>query len=155
MRSGRRVALDVGKARIGVAISDFHSIISTPQPFIRRDAKNSIIAALEIIESNQAIEVYVGLPLNLQSKFTESTRDCLAFAKQLQDLSNVDVRMVDERFTTTLASDSLRAVGQNSKSQREFIDSAAAAIILEVALEHEKTTGSAAGKKVSDFDDEI
>ena len=63
--------------------------------------------------------------------------------------------MVDERFTTTLASESLRAAGKNSISQRAFIDSAAAAVILEIALEHEKATGLAAGIRVMDFGYEV
>ena len=154
MRLGRRIALDVGKARIGVAISDPHAIISSPQPFIRRDDKAAEAVRL-IIDSNEATDVFIGLPLNLQSKFTESTSDCLAFARELQDLVSIDVRLVDERFTTTLASDSLRAAGKNSKSQREFIDSAAAAVILDTALNYEKATGLAAGIKVMDFGDEV
>jgi putative Holliday junction resolvase len=151
---GRRIALDVGKARIGVAISDLHAIISSPQPFIRRDDK-AVEAVLSIIDSNEAAHVFIGLPLNLQSKFTESTRDCLAFARELQDLVSIDVRLLDERFTTTLASDSLRAAGKNSKSQREFIDSAAAAVILDTALNYEKATGLTAGIRVMDFGDEV
>jgi len=151
---GRRIALDVGKARIGVAISDPHAIISSPQPFISRDDK-AVEAVLSIIESNEASDVFIGLPLNLQSKFTESTRDCLAFARELQDLVSIDVRLLDERFTTTLASDSLRAAGKNSKSQREFIDSAAAAVILDTALNYERATGLAAGIRVMDFGDEV
>ena len=99
--------------------------------------------------------MYIGLPLNLQSKFTESTSDCLEFARAIQELVSIDVRLVDERFTTTLASDSLRAAGKNSKNQKEFIDSAAAAVILDTALEYEKATGLAAGIKVMDFDDEV
>ena len=154
MLLGRRIALDVGKARIGVAISDPHAIISSPQPFIRRDDK-AVEAVLSIIESNEATDVFIGLPLNLQSKFTESTRDCLAFARELQDLVSIDVRLLDERFTTTLASDSLRAAGKNSKSQREFIDSAAAAVILDTALNYERATGLAAGIRVMDFGDEV
>ena len=154
MLLGRRIALDVGKARIGVAISDLHAIISSPQPFIRRDDK-AVEAVLSIIDSNEAAHVFIGLPLNLQSKFTESTRDCLAFARELQDLVSIDVRLLDERFTTTLASDSLRAAGKNSKSQREFIDSAAAAVILDTALNYEKATGLTAGIRVMDFGDEV
>lgn len=155
MRSGRRIALDVGKARIGVAMSDFHSIVATPQPFIKRDELSSISTAIDLIQLHEAIEVYVGLPLNLKSNFTESTNDCLAFAKELQGLLSIDVRMVDERFTTTLASESLRAAGKNSISQRALIDSAAAAVILDTALEHEKATGLAAGIRVMDFGNEV
>jgi putative Holliday junction resolvase len=151
---GRRIALDVGKARIGVAISDPHAIISSPQPFIRRDDK-AVEAVLSIIDSNEATDVFIGLPLNLQSKFTESTIDCLAFARALQDQVSIDVRLVDERFTTTLASDSLRAAGKNSKTQRDFIDSAAAVVILDTALNYERATGLAAGIKVMDFGDEV
>jgi len=154
VRQGRRIALDIGKARIGVAISDQYAIISSPQPYISRD-ENSVETVRSMIDANSAIGVFIGLPLNLHSKITESTNDCLTFARQLQDKVSIEVRLVDERFTTTLASDSLRRAGKNSRDQKEFIDSAAAAVILDTALNHEKATGLAAGIRVMDFGDEV
>jgi putative Holliday junction resolvase len=150
MRTGRRVAFDVGKARVGVAISDLHAIIATPNDFFLRT--DAILQAVDLVATSEAIEVYVGLPLNLKSEFTESTRDCLVFAEQLQQLLAIDVRMVDERFTTSIASGSLRESGKSSKSQRGLIDSAAAAVILESALESERATGLPPGSKVLEID---
>ena len=156
MRSGRRIAFDVGKARIGVAISDFHAILATPAAHITRSANlaESVMAAKLLIEEHECVEVYVGLPVNLQNKATASTEDAVAFAKLLAEDSSLEIRLIDERFTTTSAANSLRAAGHTAKDQKSIIDSAAAAIILEQALALEKATDSAPGKTIQEHADE-
>ena len=64
------------------------------------------------------------------------------------------MRLIDERFTTTSASNSLRAAGHTAKDQKSIIDSAAAAIILEQALAVEKSTEAAPGKPIRKSADE-
>lgn len=156
MRSGRRIAFDVGKARIGVAMSDFHAILATPAEHIVRtsDLLDSVNLAIALITKNDCIEAYVGLPVNLQNKATESTSDAIDFARVLADLSSIDVRLIDERFTTTSAANSLRAAGHTAKDQKSIIDSAAAAIILEQALALEKTLDAAPGQRIQEHADE-
>lgn len=152
MRSGRRVAFDFGKVRIGVSSCDLHAILASPQPHILTAAGDSIDVAKQLVLSAEAIEVYVGLPLNLQSAHTESTDESLNFARELQAALSIDVRLVDERFSTKVASDSMRSAGKDSRSQRAYIDSAAATVILESALEQERRTGKAPGKTVAEYD---
>lgn len=154
MRTGRRIAFDVGQARVGVAISDVHAILSTPIEHLNRRDASVFVSAKELVELSEAIEVYVGLPVNLQSQNTLSTLDAIEFANQLQGLVAVEVRLVDERFSTKIASGSLRESGKNSKSQRNYIDSASAAVILETALDHERKTGQATGVLVSEIENE-
>ena len=156
MRSGRRIAFDVGKARIGVAMCDFHAILASPAPHIvrRGSLADSVTEAKNLIAEHDCIEAYVGLPVNLQNKATASTDDALAFAQLLNEQTSIDVRLIDERFTTTSASNSLRAAGHTAKDQKSIIDSAAAAIILEQALAVEKSTEAAPGKPIRKSADE-
>lgn len=156
MRSGRRIAFDVGKARIGVAMSDFHAILATPVAHIPRtsDLVDSVNEAIALIAEHDCIEAYVGLPVNLQNRATASTDDAIAFARVLADRSSIEVRLIDERFTTTSAASSLRAAGHTAKDQKSIIDSAAAAIILEQALALEKTLEAAPGERIQEHADE-
>lgn len=156
MRSGRRIAFDVGKARIGVAMSDFHAILATPAPHIVRTDKlvDSVNAATVLIAENDCIEAYVGLPVNLQNRATASTEDAISFARLLAEHIPIQVRLIDERFTTTTAAMSLRAAGHTAKDQKSIIDSAAAAIILEQALALEKWTEAAPGITIQERADE-
>ncbi|MEN9749185.1 MAG: Holliday junction resolvase RuvX [Actinomycetota bacterium] len=157
MQIGRRFAFDVGKARIGVAASDPHAILCSPQAHIKRsdDINISCAEALALLVSEQAICAYVGLPINLHSKNTESTLDAILFASQLQDLTDIPVRLIDERLSTKSAAASLREVGHSAKQQKGLIDSAAAAVILEQALILEKSADGFAGKTVSEVSDAI
>jgi putative Holliday junction resolvase len=153
MRLGRRVALDVGSVRIGVAASDEHSILATPLAHIKRKPDGLASCVDQVLKLENVIEVYVGLPLNLDSRTTQSTDDAVEFARALQANLAIDVRMVDERFSTKIASQSLQSKGLDSREQRGVIDSAAAAVILEAALDHEKKTATAPGIKISEYAD--
>lgn len=109
---------------------------------------------LEVCNEVEAIEIYVGLPINLKGQSTESTKDAVAVAKQLATQSSAPVILVDERLTTTAASRSMTEAGKSVKNQRSYIDSAAAALILEQALETERQTGSVKGTAAKDYQDE-
>jgi putative Holliday junction resolvase len=156
MRSGRRIAFDVGRARIGVAVSDFHAILATPIEHIVRsgDVDQALSAAIATITEHEAIEIYVGLPLNLKNLSTASTEDSIAFASALQSAQDVEVRLIDERLSTTAAAASLRAAGHSAKSQKSIIDSAAAAVILEHALATEKQSNRKPGVSVEEYSNE-
>ncbi|MEN9343170.1 MAG: hypothetical protein RIR24_757 [Actinomycetota bacterium] len=151
MRHGRRFAIDVGAARVGLAVSDANSIVVTPLEHLRRDSKTLSLCLERINELGEVIEIFVGLPLNLKERETASTADAIQFARELQAVVGVDVRLVDERFSTRIASANLRTAGFSAIRQRGLIDSAAAAVILESAITHEKQTGTTAGVKVSDY----
>jgi putative Holliday junction resolvase len=154
MRLGRRIAFDVGKARTGVAISDSSAILASPAQALRSldTVDESAKQALHLVLEHNAIEIYVGLPINLKGVPTESTLASLNFARALQALTDVEVRLIDERFTTRLASDSLRAAGKNTRDQRSLIDSASATVILNAALEHERANGSQPGLTIEELE---
>jgi putative Holliday junction resolvase len=151
--TGRKIALDVGKVRIGVALSDFYNVLSSPQPHIERKTDElALDAVLRLLAEEEIQQIFVGLPTNLRNESTESTRDAIAFAKLLAARTSIPISLLDERLTTNLASTALRSAGKSAKAQRAYIDSAAAAVILESALEFERNTGSVAGQAIGDFD---
>lgn len=155
MRFGRRVAIDVGTARVGIAVSDVHSILASGLVTIKRggDVSSVVTEIVSSITDVDPIEIYVGLPISLSGNHTASTQDALAVARKLQEHLNVEVRMLDERMTTVTASSALRSSNRDSKSGRSVIDQIAATVILEQALALEKSQGISPGQLVSDFND--
>ncbi|SDC92506.1 Holliday junction resolvase RuvX [Rhodococcus tukisamuensis] len=133
---GRRIAVDVGSVRIGVASSDPDGILATPVetvPRAKSKADRSDIERLAaIVEEYEAVEVIVGLPQTLRGERGSAAGLASTFAAQLRDrLAPVPVRMTDERFTTVTASRALRESGVKAKGQRSVIDQAAAVAILQ------------------------
>ena len=154
MRSGRRLAVDVGKVRVGLAISDFHGILASPLQNVARQADDSetIRLILAATEDQDLLEVYVGLPVSMSGNATASTDDAVLIANLLASAIEVPVRMIDERLTTVSASAALRSSGKNSKDGRKVIDQIAATMILEQALAIEKNTGREPGIELADID---
>jgi putative Holliday junction resolvase len=148
MRTGRRLALDVGKARIGVALSDFHGILASPLGFLNRletleqtvGQWQGFVNEHPELQDIDLLECYVGLPLSLSGASTESTSDAILVGSAFAAVIPCDFRFIDERLTTVTAAANLRAVGIDAKSGRSKIDSIAATLILEQALASEKST---------------
>ncbi len=143
----RRLAVDVGSARIGIAISE--GSLALPLETLAA-TKESLVAIQEIIKQRDVSVVYVGLPLNLRGEFTPSTTKAIEFAQELSGLGLV-VRMIDERMTTKSAQRLLQNSGKNVKESREYIDAQAAALILGFALNSER--GGVAGTALDDITD--
>ena len=152
MQRGRRLAFDVGTARIGVAVCDPDGILATPLQRIERNGAelDSVRALLEELEP---VAIYIGLPINLEGKFTQSTYDAVYFAEDIEELTNTRVRMIDERLSTRAAQAQMHSAGKTVKSSKDWIDSASAVEILERALEVLKA-GREAGKPVASYSDE-
>lgn len=147
MRTGVRLGIDVGRARVGVARSDPHGMLATPvETLSRRDAPVASIRRL--VDENEAIEVIVGLPLSLSGAETPSTDDSRAVARELAEVLDVPVRLVDERLTTVSAARGLREAGRTAKNSRSVVDQAAAVILLQHALDVERSMGNPPGTLV-------
>ncbi|OHU28328.1 Holliday junction DNA helicase RuvA [Mycobacteroides chelonae] len=147
---GRRLGVDVGTVRIGVASCDPDGILATPVETIARDNKedSDFRRIVELVEELSVVEVVVGLPRNLREGTGASARDAAAFARELSErIAPVPVRLVDERFTTTTAQRSLREAGVRSRQQRGIIDQAAAVAILQDWLEQRRRCGSEGGTR--------
>lgn len=154
LRPGRRLAVDVGQARVGLAVTDIHAILASPLATVARlesttDSVDSVIGA--VAEVGEILEIYVGVPINLQGKSTLSTDDSLSFAEALQEASGLEVRLIDERLTTSMANNQLKQIGKSQKDARSTIDQMAAVAILEFALSVEKNTGLAPGLGIQEW----
>ncbi len=148
MRAGIRLAVDVGSARIGVARCDPGGLLASPLTTIRRGPGDlDSLAALAAGEG--AIELLVGLPTGLSGREGAAAADARSFAAALAArLAPLPVRLVDERFTTAMAHDALREGGRRERDRRPVVDKAAAALILQGALDTERSTGRPPGELV-------
>lgn len=151
MRPGVRLAFDVGKVRVGVARCDAEAILAVPVVTLRRDRYGADLdEAADLVEEYGAVEVIVGLPRSMSGASSATTRDARRWARGLAALvAPVPVRLLDERLTTVTAQRSLHESGLRAKQFRGVVDQAAAVVILEQALESERSTGTPPGERAS------
>jgi putative holliday junction resolvase len=143
-----RLGVDVGSVRIGVARSDPDGVLASPLGTVQRGAGDMTELARMAAE-NDAVEIVVGLAVGLRGAEGKAAADGRAFATALAArLAPVPVRLVDERFTTVLAHAALQQSGADSRARRGSVDKAAAAFVLQGALDSERTTGEPAGQLV-------
>lgn len=150
MRRGRRLAVDVGDARIGVASCDPDGLLATPVETVPgRDVPAARRRLAELVAEYEPLEVVVGLPRSLNGREGPAAARVRAFAQGLAEtVAPVAVRLVDERMSTVTATQGMRASGVSSKKGRSRIDQAAAVVILQSALETERVSGQAPGECV-------
>lgn len=139
---GRVLALDVGEARIGLAVSDPTGLLATPLAALRRgEEEQDAEAVLEAARREGVASIVVGLPLAMSGKRSRQTRLVLSFADKLRERSSLRVELWDERLSTVEAEALLRSAGVQPSRDRARLDSAAAAVILRWYLDahREKT----------------
>lgn len=151
MRPGVRVGVDVGDVRVGVAMCDPDGILATPLRTIARDldggADRHELAT--IAQEAGAIEVVVGLPRSLSGGEGPAADRVRQYARALAEvIAPVTVRLVDERLTTVDAHRALRDSGVRGREHRAVVDQAAAVLILQSALDQERTSGRPPGEAV-------
>ncbi len=155
------LALDVGEARIGVAVSDPTGMLATPRGVIRRRSTAAAIEAItRAVADAGAEEVVVGLPISLDGALHAQARRVQAFAERLRAHLRVPVMYWDERLSTVTAAEALRAAGVRPERIRARIDAAAAAVILQEYLDHRRQAdsgqpGGSNGTPVAPAEDEM
>ena len=148
MRRGTRLGVDVGRVRVGVARSDPDGILATPVETVARD-DSAVARVRELCLELDAIEVVVGLPISLSGGSTASTDDARLFARELARAVDAPVRLVDERLSTVSAQSALRESGRTARNSRAVVDQVAAVIILQNALDSERSADRPAGVLVA------
>ncbi len=151
MRTGVRIGVDVGDVRVGVARSDRDGILATPVRTVRRDleggADREEIAG--IVAETEAVEVVLGLPRSLSGAEGPAAQRVRQYARALAEgIAPVTVRLVDERLTTVDAHRALRDSGVKGREHRAVVDQAAAVLILQSALDEERSSGRPPGEQV-------
>jgi putative Holliday junction resolvase len=140
--------VDPGSVRIGIARSDRAGILASPLTFVRR-GKGDLRQIATLVREENAVEVIVGLPTSLSGAEGTAAVTARAFARSLAArLAPVPVRLVDERFTTVTAHGALRQSGKDGKARRQAVDAAAAAVLLQAAMDAERASGRPPGELV-------
>ena len=138
MQRGRRIAFDYGDVRIGVAVSDPDSILSSPLTTLKATDKTLDQQISEILTEIEPIAIYVGRPSLLSGNDGAATDKANTFVALLRSISDLPIEMIDERMSTISAARNLRDAGRTAKDSKNAIDMAAAVAILDFAIEIEK-----------------
>ena len=140
MQRGRRIAFDYGDVRIGVAVSDPDSILSSPLTTLKATDKDLSKQISIIFSEIDPVAIYVGRPSLMSGNDGSATQKATEFVALLHAITQVRIEMIDERMSTISAARNLREAGRNAKDSKNAIDMAAAVAILEFAIELEKRT---------------
>lgn len=132
----RVLAIDYGERRIGLAVSDPTRTIASPAGYIlRRAGKRPPVAELvRRITELGAGEVVMGLPLDGNGDETPRSREVRVIAEKIVERTGLEVRLVDERYTTALALRTIREMGESTYGRKGDVDAMAATILLQQAL---------------------
>jgi putative pre-16S rRNA nuclease len=137
---GRVLGIDYGTKRIGLSISDPLRIMALSYATVENNASvwENLI---EIIRKEEVVLVVVGMPLTLKGEQGQKAREVNVFVEELSSKAGVETLTWDERFTTSIAQQSLRTMGTTQKQRRaskDRIDSMAAAVMLQGFLDSTK-----------------
>jgi putative Holliday junction resolvase len=135
---GRRLGVDVGTVRVGVALSDPAPVLASPLVTLSRDERSGsdLDRLAELVTEHEVVEVVVGLPKTLAGRHGPAAAGAVAYATELaRRVGAVPVRLGDERLTTVTASRVLAQRGVRGKKQRAVVDQAAAVEILQAWLD--------------------
>lgn len=140
------LALDVGQARIGVAVCDELELLATPRPVIhRKTTAGALDAVAQAVAREEAGLVAVGLPISLDGQLHGQAHAVQSFAEKLRRRIGLPLTYVDETLSTVRAEERLRGAGVRPERIRERIDSEAAAVILEDLLARRRRERAAPG----------
>jgi putative Holliday junction resolvase len=147
MRTGVRLACDVGKARIGIARSDPNGVLAVPLDAVKA-GENSALLVRDIAVEYEAIEIIVGLPISMSGMLGAAAEYTHSWVDKLSAVTDIPIRLNDERLTTVQAQRGLHEAGRTTKSSRSVIDSASAVVLLQTCLDSERSSGIPMGTEV-------
>ncbi|KNB61732.1 MULTISPECIES: Holliday junction resolvase RuvX [Chryseobacterium] len=133
---GQILAIDYGKARCGIAVTDDMRIIATALQTV--ETKFLMEFLKKYFNENKVEDIVVGLPTDLRGNLSEVETDILKFIESFKtEFSDIQVHRLDERFTSKMASFFISQSGKSKKQRQEkgLIDKVSATIILQNFLE--------------------
>jgi putative holliday junction resolvase len=128
------LALDLGRARIGVAISDELQLLAHPLETIPADDQPTSRLA-QIIREKKVDHVVVGIPRQMNGQIGGAATEALRFVEKLRTILPCPVVTWDERLTTVAAHRALRDAGKKTRDTRNYVDQVAAQMILQGYLD--------------------
>jgi putative Holliday junction resolvase len=133
---GRIVAIDYGKKRTGIAVSDPSKLIANG---LTTEPSHTVIAFLKQYATENPVELFIlGEPRQMNYLPSENMERVLSFRKKLQQsIPGIEVKMIDERFTSVLAHQAMLQGGLKKKDRqnKELVDELSATILLQSYLE--------------------
>lgn len=134
-KTGRVLGLDYGTTRIGVAVSDALRIAASPLEVL--DARDPALLdrISEIVDQYEVVEIAVGLPVSLSGEEGPSAAGARRLAEQVGEATGRPVTMVDEKYTSKMAEESMLAAGVRRRERRRRVDKVAASIMLQAYID--------------------
>jgi putative Holliday junction resolvase len=137
MAFGRRLGIDYGQARVGIAICDLDGLVATPLATLRND--NKLFSNLgALIDEHNIQGIFLGKPKHLSGVEGATVELVSSFAQRFSDSFDLPITYVDERLTSGGAEKLLKSAGKSAKESRGLIDQLAAVAILELGIQIEK-----------------
>ena len=129
----RLLGVDYGTKRVGLAISDALGLTARPLSVVPRST--AVDEVMDIVKEQEIGTIVVGLPTGLSGDEGMSASEARKLADELRSATGVEIVLVDERYTSRMAEDSLLESGMKRRKRRESVDKVAAAIILQDYLD--------------------
>jgi putative holliday junction resolvase len=155
MSTGRVMALDVGKIRVGVALSD--PLGYTAQPLLtlwRKTRGEDLRSLLRLIRKHEVVKIVVGNPLHMSGDVSPWAAKVHEFAEELQKRSGLPVQLWDERLSTVAAHEILNEAGHGQRDRKYVIDQVAAVVILQGWMEATEQAAAKAALQQSDMNED-
>ncbi len=134
-KEGSILAVDYGKKKMGLAISDASRLVSVPLANIKEEGADKQIIAMKKVTSEYSFAfIIVGLPINIAGEETEQSLIIRKFTKKLDTAFNLPTMLYDERFTSKIANNLLKMQGLTRRERNEGDDKIAASLLLESFL---------------------
>ena len=135
----RVLAIDFGRRRIGLAISDELGVMANGLPTLNvRNKKQAIDSVVEVIEEQLPSQIIIGLPLNLDGTRSEMALVVEDFAETLKPIFDIPIGLIDERLTSVAAHRTMRDMGVKQKDNKGKVDQLAAVYLLEIFLQQQR-----------------
>ena len=128
----RIMGIDYGDARTGIAISDLLcSIVGSTTVIHSRNADKTLEQIKVLVTQHDVGEIVMGLPKNMNGTEGPRAELCREFAKRVEEVTGLPVKLWDERRTTVEAHNILSAHNYHGKKRKDTVDAVAASLILE------------------------
>ena len=131
------LAIDFGRARIGLAISDELQLLAHPLETIAA-SKEAVARIAAIVRERKIDKAIVGVPRRMSGEIGTAATEALKFVERLRTVLPCEVITWDERLSTVAANRALREAGKKTRSTRPYVDQVAAQVILQGYLDHRR-----------------
>lgn len=139
MQYKRKMGIDYGDKRIGIAMTDLLCMFASAlEVYQNTDMEKSVDYIAKLAKNNDVDEIVVGLPLNMQGEENERTDISRLFGKMLAEKSGIPVTFEDERLSSVEAEDILREFEKDWKKRKAMLDMYSAQVILQSYLDSNK-----------------